>query len=231
MVRGKVEMKRIENATSRQVTFSKRRVGLRKKAYELSVLCDVEVALIIFSQKGKLFEFSSSNIRQIIQRYHECSKEARSNNIGGEAGGQYMEHLKHETILMEKKLELLQVSQRKLLGQGLESCSMGELNEIDCQLEKSLQNVRTRKDQVYKEQIESLKAKHTQLLHENAILFDKCGLKPNMIQSPTPIPTPPSPSPRPAPAKQKEIVSGSNNTQNYMVETDLFIGLSATRCS
>lgn len=210
-------MKRIENATSRQVTFSKRRVGLRKKAYELSVLCDVEVALIIFSQKGKLFEFSSSNIRQIIQRYHECSKEARSNNIGGEAGGQYMEHLKHETILMEKKLELLQVSQRKLLGQGLESCSMGELNEIDCQLEKSLQNVRTRK--------------HTQLLHENAILFDKCGLKPNMIQSPTPIPTPPSPSPRPAPAKQKEIVSGSNNTQNYMVETDLFIGLSATRCS
>ncbi|KAL8199664.1 hypothetical protein R6Q57_013232 [Mikania cordata] len=54
MVRGKVELKRIENTTSRQVTFTKRRSGLLKKAYELSVLCDAEVALIIFSQKGKV---------------------------------------------------------------------------------------------------------------------------------------------------------------------------------
>lgn len=60
MVRGKTEMKRIENATSRQVTFSKRRNGLLKKAFELSVLCDAEVALIIFSPRGKLYEFSSS---------------------------------------------------------------------------------------------------------------------------------------------------------------------------
>lgn len=60
MVRGKVEMKRIENSTSRQVTFSKRRNGLLKKAYELSVLCDAEVSVIIFSQKGRLYEFSSS---------------------------------------------------------------------------------------------------------------------------------------------------------------------------
>ncbi|KAH6774134.1 AGAMOUS-like 14 [Perilla frutescens var. hirtella] len=53
-------MKRIENATSRQVTFSKRRSGLLKKAFELSVLCDAQLALIIFSPKGKLYEFSSS---------------------------------------------------------------------------------------------------------------------------------------------------------------------------
>lgn len=59
-MRGKTEIKRIENATSRQVTFSKRRGGLLKKAFELSVLCDAEVSLIIFSQKGMLFEFSSS---------------------------------------------------------------------------------------------------------------------------------------------------------------------------
>lgn len=60
MVRGKTQIRRIENDTSRQVTFSKRRTGLMKKAFELSVLCDVEVALIIFSPKGKLFDFSSS---------------------------------------------------------------------------------------------------------------------------------------------------------------------------
>ncbi|GFP86496.1 agamous-like mads-box protein agl14 [Phtheirospermum japonicum] len=62
MVRGKTLMKRIENATSRQVTFSKRRSGLLKKAFELSVLCDAEVALIIFSHNGKLYEFSSSRL-------------------------------------------------------------------------------------------------------------------------------------------------------------------------
>lgn len=60
MGRGKIEIKRIENANSRQVTFSKRRNGLLKKAQELSILCDAEVAVIIFSNTGKLFEFSSS---------------------------------------------------------------------------------------------------------------------------------------------------------------------------
>lgn len=53
-------MKRIENTSSRQVTFSKRRSGLLKKAFELSVLCDAEVGLIVFSTSGKLYEFSSS---------------------------------------------------------------------------------------------------------------------------------------------------------------------------
>jgi hypothetical protein len=59
MVRGKTQMKRIENPTSRQVTFSKRRNGLLKKAFELSVLCDAEVALVVFSPRGKLYEFAS----------------------------------------------------------------------------------------------------------------------------------------------------------------------------
>uniref|UniRef100_A0AAU7LJ89 MADS3 n=1 Tax=Hippophae rhamnoides TaxID=193516 RepID=A0AAU7LJ89_9ROSA len=66
MVRGKTQMKRIENATSRQVTFSKRRTGLMKKAFELSVLCDVEVALLVFSPRGKLYEFSSSSFIGVV---------------------------------------------------------------------------------------------------------------------------------------------------------------------
>ncbi|URD89607.1 hypothetical protein MUK42_27048 [Musa troglodytarum] len=69
MGRGRVELKRIENKINRQVTFSKRRNGLLKKAYELSVLCDAEIALIIFSSRGKLFEFASSEITKTIERY------------------------------------------------------------------------------------------------------------------------------------------------------------------
>lgn len=59
MGRGKVELKRIENPTRRQVTFSKRRNGLLKKAFELSILCDAEVSLIIFSTTGKIYQFAS----------------------------------------------------------------------------------------------------------------------------------------------------------------------------
>ena len=61
MGRGRVQLKRIENKTSQQVTFSKRRTGLLKKAHEISVLCDAQVALILFSTKGKLFEYSSES--------------------------------------------------------------------------------------------------------------------------------------------------------------------------
>ncbi|KAL6135483.1 hypothetical protein ACLB2K_067711 [Fragaria x ananassa] len=61
MGRGKVQLKRIENKISRQVTFSKRRTGLIKKAHEISVLCDADVALIVFSTKGKLFEYATDS--------------------------------------------------------------------------------------------------------------------------------------------------------------------------
>ncbi|KAK3430637.1 hypothetical protein EUGRSUZ_E02489 [Eucalyptus grandis] len=63
MVRGKTQMKRIENNTSRQVRLSKRRNGLLKKAFELSVLYNAEVALISVFPRGKLYEFSSSTRR------------------------------------------------------------------------------------------------------------------------------------------------------------------------
>ncbi|KAK3145186.1 hypothetical protein QOZ80_4AG0324860 [Eleusine coracana subsp. coracana] len=62
MGRGRIEIKRIENSMSRQVTFCKRRNGLLKKAYELSVLRDAEVALIVFSSHGHLYEYANNRI-------------------------------------------------------------------------------------------------------------------------------------------------------------------------
>jgi hypothetical protein len=60
MGRGKIVIRRIDNSTSRQVTFSKRRNGLLKKAKELAILCDAEVGVMIFSSTGKLYDFSST---------------------------------------------------------------------------------------------------------------------------------------------------------------------------
>ncbi|KAH9769977.1 MADS3 [Citrus sinensis] len=71
MGRGKVELKRIENKTNRQVTFSKRKNGILKKAFELSVLCDAEIALVIFSPSGKAYHYASDHhtMDKIIGRY------------------------------------------------------------------------------------------------------------------------------------------------------------------
>ncbi|CAN6202034.1 unnamed protein product [Urochloa humidicola] len=70
MGRVKLQIKRIENNTNRQVTFSKRRNGLIKKAYELSVLCDIDIALIMFSPSNRLSHFSGRRrIEDVIERY------------------------------------------------------------------------------------------------------------------------------------------------------------------
>lgn len=70
MGRVKLQIKRIENTTNRQVTFSKRRNGLIKKAYELSVLCDVDVAVMMFSPSGRVSLFSGNkSIEEILGRY------------------------------------------------------------------------------------------------------------------------------------------------------------------
>ncbi|GLJ48461.1 hypothetical protein SUGI_1022980 [Cryptomeria japonica] len=81
MGRGKIEIKRIENPTSRQVTFSKRRGGLLKKAQELAILCDADIALIIFSSTGKLFEFASSSMKNILERYNKCPEGPQSSLV------------------------------------------------------------------------------------------------------------------------------------------------------
>jgi hypothetical protein len=54
---------------TRRSTFLKRKGGLFKKAHELSVLCSVDVAVIIFGHNKKLYEFSSGDINETIGRY------------------------------------------------------------------------------------------------------------------------------------------------------------------
>ncbi|KAF1818094.1 uncharacterized protein K489DRAFT_391360 [Dissoconium aciculare CBS 342.82] len=69
MGRRKIEIKPIRDDRNRSVTFLKRKGGLFKKAHELSVLCSVDVAVIIFGNNKKLYEYSSSDINEIINRF------------------------------------------------------------------------------------------------------------------------------------------------------------------
>ncbi|KAG4933092.1 Agamous-like MADS-box protein AGL19 [Glycine soja] len=173
MVRGKTQMKRIENETSRQVTFSKRRNGLLKKAFELSVLCEAEVALIIFSTRGRLYEFSSSrcsSVNKTVERYQRKIKDLGVSNKGIHENTQ---HLKEGDMSMAKKIEHLEDSRRKLLGDELDKCSIDELQQLENQLERSLDKIRARKNQLFRERIENLKQEEKCLLEVNKRLREQ----------------------------------------------------------
>ncbi|KAK2650476.1 hypothetical protein Ddye_017965 [Dipteronia dyeriana] len=228
MVRGKTQMRRIENATSRQVTFSKRRNGLLKKAFELSVLCDAEVALIIFSPRGKLYEFASSSLQETIQRYLKHTKDTTTQTID-KPTEQNMQQLKNDADSMVKKIELLEVAKRRLLGEGLESCTIEELQQIEQQLVRSVGSIRARKTQVFKEQIQQLKEKEKMLVAENARLSEKCGAQPWQGLK--------EKDKEKEKNKEKEQPENSPNNEDHDddssptsdVETELFIGLPQSR--
>lgn len=74
MGRKKIQIKPIKDERNRQVTFLKRKYGLMKKAYELSVLCDCEIALIIFNSNNKLVQYASTDIDKILLKYTEYSE-------------------------------------------------------------------------------------------------------------------------------------------------------------
>ncbi|KAL5565445.1 hypothetical protein UlMin_028609 [Ulmus minor] len=209
MVRGKTQMRRIENPTSRQVTFSKRRNGLLKKAFELSVLCDAEVALIIFSPRGKLYNFSSGSMQSAIERYRMHTKDSPN---GSKTVEQNMQQLKNEAVAMMKKIETIEVSKRKLLGEGLGSCSLEDLQQVEQQLERSLSKVRARKTEVFKQQIEHFKDKEKTLVAENAKLNEKFGVQPLQTLN-----------------NERQKLPYTDSDPSSDVETELFIGLRPER--
>jgi len=72
MGRVKIKIKRIEDQRTKTVTYNKRKRGLIKKAMELSLLCDCEIALIIYNSKGRLSEYASFDMDDILLRYTDC---------------------------------------------------------------------------------------------------------------------------------------------------------------
>uniref|UniRef100_A0A8B9STH1 Myocyte enhancer factor 2B n=1 Tax=Anas platyrhynchos TaxID=8839 RepID=A0A8B9STH1_ANAPL len=82
MGRKKIQISRILDQRNRQVTFTKRKFGLMKKAYELSVLCDCEIALIIFNSTNRLFQYASTDMDKVLLKYTEYSEphESRTNS-------------------------------------------------------------------------------------------------------------------------------------------------------
>ncbi|XP_073121606.1 agamous-like MADS-box protein AGL11 [Henckelia pumila] len=170
MGRGKIEIRRIENSTSRQVTFSKRRSGLIKKARELSILCDAEVGLIVFSSTGKLYEFASTSVNSVIERYHKINKEDNDQLLNPSSQIKFWQR---EAASLRKQLQDLQENHRQLLGEGISGLSVEQLQNLENQIEKSLKGVRMQKDQLLMDEIKGLNQKGYLIYQENIKLWKK----------------------------------------------------------
>uniref|UniRef100_A0A7N0UEP3 Uncharacterized protein n=1 Tax=Kalanchoe fedtschenkoi TaxID=63787 RepID=A0A7N0UEP3_KALFE len=157
MVRQKIQIKKIDNTTARQVTFSKRRRGLFKKAHELATLCDAEIALIVFSATGKLFEYSNSSMRQVIERHS-------LHNENKQAADQPSLELQLESstyAMLSKELSERTNEVRRLKGEHLQGLSLEELKQLEKSLEVGLLRVVETKGEKAEREINALRQKVT----------------------------------------------------------------------
>lgn len=166
MVRQRIQIKKIDNLTARQVTFSKRRRGLFKKAHELSTLCDAEIAVVVFSATGKLYEFSSSSMMQIIERHKLWSR-----TLEKEAKLTLQPPIENAALRKELTEKTLQF--RRLKGEELHGLGMEELMKLENLIEGGLNRVIKKKSESFMKEINTLKKKEADLKEENAWLKQK----------------------------------------------------------
>ncbi|XP_006380343.1 MADS-box protein JOINTLESS isoform X1 [Populus trichocarpa] len=163
MTRKKIQIKKIDNTAARQVTFSKRRRGLFKKAYELSTLCDAEIALMVFSATGKLFEYSNSSMGQVIERRNLHPKNI--NTLDQPSLEKQLDGGVHAMLIKEiakKNREL-----RHMRGEDLQGLDLEELQKLEKIMEGSLRRLVEEKGGKIINEIDALKTKGEQLIEEN----------------------------------------------------------------
>ncbi|CAI8593589.1 unnamed protein product [Vicia faba] len=171
MGRGRVVLERIENKINRQVTFSKRRSGLLKKAFELCLLCDAEVALIIFSSRGKLFQYSSTDVNKIIERYRQCRY--NKSQAGISYGHNESQHMYQDYLKLKAKYESLNLKQRHFNGEELEELNMKELQSLEERLDLTLTQARQQQMKKLLARAEELREKVHNLEELNKTLEPK----------------------------------------------------------
>ncbi|KAI9287473.1 hypothetical protein BC943DRAFT_319902 [Umbelopsis sp. AD052] len=66
--RRKIKIEYIEDKNRRHITFSKRKAGIMKKAYELSTLTGTQVLLLVVSETGLVYTFTTVKLQPIVTK-------------------------------------------------------------------------------------------------------------------------------------------------------------------
>ncbi|KAG5025092.1 hypothetical protein AAZX31_08G102600 [Glycine max] len=152
MGKKKVEIKRIENKSTRQITFSKRRNGLMKKARELSILCDAKVALLIFSSTGKLYELcNGDSLAEVVQQYWD--------HLGASGTDTKSQELCFEIADIWSGSAFSQMIKRHFGVSELEHLSVSDLMELEKLTHAALSRIRSAKMRLMMESVVNLKKK------------------------------------------------------------------------
>ncbi|XP_030470757.1 agamous-like MADS-box protein AGL29 [Syzygium oleosum] len=157
MGRRKIEIQMVTDSCTRQVTFSKRRTGLFKKANELAILCAVQIAIIVFSPGGKPFSFGHPNVESLVHRFLNQEKatdegtskaaESRDETTTDDNLNQQLLDLLKQLNAEEKRGEMLEKAlkaKRAAKGQPpVDQLGLLELGELKSSLEDLREKLRT----------------------------------------------------------------------------------------
>ncbi|XP_012571563.1 MADS-box protein AGL24-like isoform X2 [Cicer arietinum] len=169
MKRKKITIKKIDDKTARQVTFSKRRKGLFKKAEELSVLCDAEVGLIVFSSTGKLFDYCSTSMKDTITRYNAQDHGINKLNTPS----QELQLEASNRIKLDKEIADRTQQLKQMKGDDIEALNLNELQLLEKTLHIGFNRVIETKEKRIMSEISDLQKMETVLKEENKLLKHK----------------------------------------------------------
>lgn len=166
MSQKKIEIKRIADSSARQLTFSKRRRGLFKKARELSILCEADVALVVSSSNGKLYDYSSSSsMKDKWNKYMILDKCILYPNTIQKVGQQTLE-IKSEDLKGMKQ----PCQDYTNVREDLAALSLKDLQQLEEELEIGLEHIRSHKVEQLAKEINELQEKGRQMIEENTEL-------------------------------------------------------------
>ncbi|XP_052201581.1 floral homeotic protein DEFICIENS [Diospyros lotus] len=171
MARGKIQIKRIENSTNRQVTYSKRRNGLFKKANELTVLCDARVSIIMVSSTGKIHEYISptATTKQLFDQYQKT--------LNTDLWSSHYERMQENLKKLKEVNRNLRRQIRQRMGESLNDLNFNEMHGLEEDIESSLKVIRERKYKVIGNQIETYKKKMRNVEEINRNLMHEFGAR------------------------------------------------------
>ncbi|KAL5743773.1 hypothetical protein ACOSQ2_026889 [Xanthoceras sorbifolium] len=187
MGRKKLTIKRLKNLKTRQITYSKRKIGILKKAEELSVMCDVDLTLVMFSPAGRpsLYVGQNKELQGVVERLSRISVEERKkrrdytmeilkkiyNNTEVDPRNFSLDKTEFLKLQQDKLRELKEkIAQKtKILSAWKNPQNINDLNQIQMMqdhLAASLNNIKAKKRELVIEEQQRLQTSQREVIVE-----------------------------------------------------------------